>query len=73
MVYDGQIDPTLILFGKKAWFHSRGYANSQNNCMLIYHMPLHDSGWCVVCYDCKQATLTAGIGGWVFSEPVWMW
>jgi hypothetical protein len=31
MVYDGQIDPTLILFGNKAWFHSSGYANSQNN------------------------------------------
>jgi hypothetical protein len=31
MVYDGQIDPTLILFGNKTWFHSGGYANSQNN------------------------------------------
>jgi len=31
MVYDGQIDPILILFGNKAWFHSSGYANSQNN------------------------------------------
>jgi hypothetical protein len=43
MVCDGQIDPTLIPFGNKAWFHSSGYANSQNNgkSMLIHRMSLH--------------------------------
>ena len=39
MVYDGQTDATLILFGNKAWFHSNGYADSQNNRKLHVNSP----------------------------------
>ncbi|KAJ4436824.1 hypothetical protein ANN_16956 [Periplaneta americana] len=49
-VYDGLLDPTLILYSDEAWFHLSGYVNTQNNHYWdsenphrFHEQPLHDN------------------------------
>jgi hypothetical protein len=53
VVYDGETEPTLVLFHDGNWFHRSRHLNSQNDWfpMLIQKMPLDDARigvWCAV-------------------------
>jgi hypothetical protein len=48
-VYDGMVDPDLVIYTDEAWFHLSGYVNRQKNHYnsaenphSIHEYPLHD-------------------------------
>jgi hypothetical protein len=55
-LYDGEVDPQLVVFSSGTWFSLRGEVNYQNsrywsagNLEFIHELPLHDEKICVWC------------------------